>query len=402
MSQPLIFTLFGSTGDLAQKKIMPALYYLYLERRLPQQFHIIAFSRRAWSNADYHAFIKPFLKELPEANIKLDSFLEHVVYCEGQFHDETAYKSLAEKINVFKKDFHSAQTLFYFAVQPEFHESILNGLSAVGLLASPQAKIFVEKPFGNDAHSALELEKQFEKKVKANQVLHVDHYLAKEGLRDVIEKRKTHKELEAKLNHVHVASIHVRMFEKIGIEGRGDFYERIGALMDVGQNHLLQILATLLMDLDQKDENKARAKAIASLHIVGEPVLAQYEGYIDEPEVDPESQTETFFHIEAQSSLSQWRDVAITLEAGKAMAEKRADIVIHFKDKTTLTFDIQKSLTGRDAYDILIEEAMLDQHGYFASIDEIVAAWHFLEPILKKRATLLLQKYPKGTNGPLQ
>jgi glucose-6-phosphate 1-dehydrogenase len=272
-------------------------------------------------------------------------------------------------------------------------------LGKTKLLESKNAHVLVEKPFGSDAASAEELEKMFEQYIKGKQLLRVDHYLAKEGLQNMIAQRTENKELEAKLNAHFVEKIEARIFEKIGIEGRGEFYEKIGALKDVGQNHLLQMLASALMVLEDND-NKARAHALASLTLVGEPILGQYEGYTGETDVAKDSATETYFKIELESSMQQWQGVAITIEAGKAMRDKKAEVVVHFKDGTQHVFDIQHSPSGKDAYELLIEEALLGDKESFASFPEIIAAWKLLEPVFKKRDSNLIKKYTKGTNGP--
>jgi glucose-6-phosphate 1-dehydrogenase len=397
MNTPFMFILFGSTGDLAQKKIMPALFKLYAEGQIGDGFTIVAFSRRPWNDQQYRDFIKPALEKARNIDqSKLTTFLEHVVYSEGHFTEPEAYQKLEAKITEYTKPV----KLFYLSVQPEFYQDILTGLSQTQLLKDPQTKIMVEKPFGHDATSATALEKEFEKVITPEQLLRVDHYLAKEGLEKLIQERKTNSEFENMLNAEHVQSIHARMLETIGIEGRGEFYERIGAIVDVGQNHVMEMLATIMMDLD-KDKNTARTEVLNSLTFTGTPILGQYDRYKDEEEVDANSNIETYFKLTFTSSLPRWKGVTLIIEGGKAMAEKKSDITVLKHDGSQIVFDIDSKLAGRDAYEILIEEALNNNDDYFVSLSEVVAAWNALDPVLKSRATLLVKPYPKNSNGPM-
>jgi glucose-6-phosphate 1-dehydrogenase len=399
MARTLIFTLFGATGDLAQKKIMPALLALYTHGRLSEQFFIIAFSRRAWTDQEFRDYIRPYLEKLSDEHT-LSKFLRHVIYSEGQFTEKQAYETLATRIRDIEKEAalqkNSTHNLFYFAVRPEFYIPILSRLHDSGLVKDISSKILVEKPFGSDEISARDLESQFEQKISCEQLLHVDHYLAKEGLLKIIETRKENHELEKQLSHISVQKIHVRIWEKIGIEGRGELYETLGAIRDVGQNHVLQMLATLMMDITQ-DENSSRTDVINSLSVVGEAIFGQYDGYLEEKNVKSRSKTETFFRLTLKNSLERWKNVEIVIEAGKAMPVRVADVTIVFKNGSKHVFDVQQSLSGRDAYEILIEEAMLGNDDYFASFEEIIAAWKLLDPVISRLATDEVTQYPKGT-----
>ena len=382
MQNRFIFVLFGSTGDLAQKKIIPALFKLYREGRLAQQFSIIAFSRRDWTDENYYSFIEPVLSQLGSQEERI-GFLRHIRYARGHFREGASFDHLKTKLDQEQKSFGGAQLFFYFSVQPEFFENILNSLSASGLLSDQSSQILVEKPFGHDESSARELLHQFLKKINLDQLLLVDHYLAKEGLQHLIKLRKENPVLEQKFNNNWVTEIKAQIFETIGIEGRGEFYERIGALMDVGQNHLMEMLATLLMDITNLDQHTARADAIRSLNIMGQPILAQYHGYIEEPEVAQDSHVETYFKITLESNIEKWKGVSIILEAGKALAEKKAALSISFHTGQDFIADIQSTFHHRDAYEILIEKAIEGNKEYFVSIEEVLASWHVLSPILE-------------------
>ncbi len=401
MKETVIFVLFGATGDLAQRKIVPALYNLFRINNSIFDLKVVAFSRRPWDDDGYRNFILPVIDSLSGNEGMKKKFLEKVAYVSGNFDDATAYDSLRKAVESATSSTEKVRILYYLAVQPEFYSKIINGLHLVDLLSQSNARILVEKPFGHDLVSAEALEKEFEKKIKPEQLFRIDHYLAKDGLREMLRVKRTDKAFESKLNNKNIKSINVRMFEKIGIEGRGDFYEKIGALRDVGQNHVLQMLATLLMNPEPKDENVERAKVLRSLVVTGEPIFGQYVGYTKETDVDPNSKVETYFKIEAESNDPKLKGVPIILESGKAMSERKAEVEVNFIDGTKRIFDIQKQTSSGDAYEVLIEQAALDNRYYFASTAEIDASWRFLLPVFKKRAIVEPQKYHVGTNGPL-
>ncbi len=371
MSSPLVFTLFGSTGDLAQKKIKPALLALYERNLLPKDFAIIAFSRRPWTHDDYRKFISPAPKD----------FLERVIHVSGTFDNADSYALLKNEIESLEERFGQAQKLFYCAVQPELQEQIIKGLGPTGLLKETNSRVLVEKPFGYDEASAKTLEKHFEKNISANQLLRVDHYFAKEGLRALVIERKAKPDFEKSLNSENVASVEIKILEKGGVAGRGPFYDRVGALRDCGQSHILEMLATLLMDISAASENSARTEALKKLELFGQPIFAQYEGYLQEKGVAPDSNTETYFKFELQSQDKRWVGVPFILESGKMQASAKSEIIINFKNGGARTFNIQDSPSGRHAYEILLAEAILGDQAYFSSREEIFAAWRIIDPI---------------------
>jgi glucose-6-phosphate 1-dehydrogenase len=400
MDKPFIFTLFGSTGDLAQKKIVPALFNLFKKGQFKAPFSIVAFSRRHWNDEEYRAFIRPYLTKHTTKSVEhIDAFLEHIVYAEGHFTEQHSFKKLKQTLDQEEKNVGKAQQLFYFSVQPSFYTDIIKGLDSADIF-NDRTKVLIEKPFGTDVPSAEELEKLLVHHLHDSQIYRVDHYLAKGGFEALLEARKTDHSLEAKLNNKHISKIIARIRESIGIEGRGEFYDATGALIDVGQNHLLEMLAAGLMDIEDPDQNKARADVIASLTLKGEPVFGQYEGYREEEGVSPQSKTETYFMLQAESSLPRWKGVPIILEAGKALKEKAVDVMM-IPDTGNPLIAPMNIKRDKDDYEIVIEEALLGNKGYFASLKEIIAAWKFLAPVFKKRATLEVKIYPPQSNGPL-
>ncbi len=380
-SLPITYVLFGATGDLAGRKIMPALASLFIAEKLPAGSSIIASSRRPWDTDEYHRFITPTLSHFSPSEI--ESFLSQVTYQTVIFNDKESYKQLAQKIG-------EKESFYHLAVQPEFYASIAQGLSEAGLGGT----LLIEKPFGHDLTSAQQLEKELETYFPAKNIWRIDHYLGKTGLKQLEDQRQTNQELEEKIEQGDLESVHVELIEKIDIGDRGEFYDTVGALRDVGQNHLLEMLAVCLAPLPITPTS--RTELIASLKIPTKEHISrgQYEGYGNHPDIAPTSQTETYFKIMTESQLPRLANIPIILESGKAFAEKKSAITLNFKDKSTLIFDLENP-TQPEAYQTIIEAALGKKENYFVSLEEVLAAWKFITPILTLLPTLPLHSYPK-------
>jgi glucose-6-phosphate 1-dehydrogenase len=417
---PFIFILFGATGDLAQKKIVPALLDLYSSGEWGEVFkksRIVAFSRRAWSDEEYHSFIRPSLdKKYPPEAIK--DFLGRVSYAQGTFSDEASYAALKKMIAGFEGGAAAPlQRLYYLAIQPSFYTEVFNGLAKAGLNqknGDVSPRIIIEKPFGRDTDSAEELNGALDSAFPEDDVYRIDHYLGKAGLDEFLQRRETDSGFESRLNGKEVESISIRMLEDIDIQGRGDFYDETGTLRDVGQNHLLEMLAITIMDLPRKGPNgedpgpeqfqNARAAAIETLSPItdlGKMIRGQYEGYRSEDEVDVDSNTETYFKIETVLAGERWQGTKVLFEAGKALSEKASDITILFKDGSTVIIDVQKpiALANREAYETLIEKALEGDRELFVSIEEVRAEWRFITPIWESLEDIPLKIYKKGASA---
>ncbi len=388
--EPITLVLFGATGDLARRKIVPALLSFFARDAWGADARVVAFSRRPWSDNEYRAFIKPSLSSFPPAVV--EGFLEHVSYAQGTFDDAAAFAALKEKIG-------SSDAVYHLAVQPEFHLSIVEQLGKAGLAG----KILIEKPFGHDFASAQSLDLDIEKHFSPEHIFYIDHYLGKEGLEAVLKARREDGEFERSLAKERVARITCRIEEALDIQGRGEFYDATGALMDVGQSHALQMLAMALMDLPAQDRDVPGARAAALEALVPDASVAavrgQYAGYLEEEEVAQDSQTETYFKIGAASRASRWQGVPLVLEAGKALSRKKTEIDIQYRDGTRRTFDIEVP-RARDAYEALIEAAMAGDRSRFVCIEEILASWTFAEAVAERLKETPLRTYQKGSDGP--
>jgi glucose-6-phosphate 1-dehydrogenase len=451
---PTIFVILGITGDLASRKLIPALLALYSKKMLPPRFAIIGFSRRQFSREDFREFIREKMHVKPgqfkEEDIK--HFLDHVTYEQGLFDDPAAYSGLLQRLkNIDDRWGQCSNKLFHLSVPPNLYEGILRHIASSGLSVpcaddTGWTRILIEKPFGSDIHTAKALDKLLAELFREEQIFRIDHYLAKEALQNILAFRFANSMFEPLWNRKFVDKVHIKLFEKNGLEGRGAYYDPLGALKDVGQNHILQILALIAMNgpktFTADEVRRERAKVLERLAPVrpkdfGTDVIkGQYAGYLGEPGVAPGSHTETYFRIRAKINSLRWKGVSFYLESGKAMAESKAEIDIYFKNKedvekqNILTFNIQpeegikiRFFVKRPGYDFSIEpktlkfkyadvtsfpaltndyerllhDAFAGDQTLFASTNEIMASWKFVTPILEKWGNLPLISYEKGT-----
>jgi len=450
---PTIFVIFGITGDLASRKLLPALLTLYSKKLLPPRFSVVGFSRRSFTREEFREFIRGKMKILPgefkEEDVK--HFLDHLSYEQGMFDDPRAYSRLADRLK--STDDRWAQCsnkLFHLSVPPDLYEGILNHIASSGL-SLPCAdetgwtRVLIEKPFGSDITTAKALDKLLGNLFKEEQIFRIDHYLAKEALQNILAFRFANSIFEPLWNKEHIDRIHIKLFEKGAMEGRGAFYDPIGALKDVGQNHMLQMLALVTMDKPRSFESgpvrKERAKVLSKLKIITRRTLSsvavkgQYNGYISEAGVSPVSETETYFRIKVAIDTARWKGVPLYLESGKAFTESKAEIDVYFKTSSKedsaniLTFRIQpdegikirfyvktpgygfniepKTLKFKyadvssfapipDDYERLIHDAIVGDQTLFASTEEIMSSWKFITSLLEGWKELPLIRYERG------
>ncbi len=453
---PTIFIIFGITGDLSGRKLLPSLLNLYVKKQLPAKFAIVGFSRRSFTREEFREYIRSHMKVKPgeyrEEEIK--HFLDHMYYEQGMFDDARSYASLAGRLKILDDNFHQCSNkLFHLAVAPTFYETILTHLSNSGLTVpcggnEGWTRVLVEKPFGNDIETARALDKKLADLFDETQIFRIDHYLAKEALQNIMAFRFTNSLFEPLWKKEHIDAVHIKLFEKIAIEGRGSFYDDVGALKDVGQNHILQMLAVIAMEqpktLDAVSIRKERAKVLGQLtpitakNIRDVGIRGQYEGYVNENGVRRNSQTETYFRLETYVNSPRWKKVPFYLESGKSLAENKSEIDVYFKNEkdpekqNILTFRIQpdegikirfwvktpgfdmkvepKTLKFKyadfaslqllpDAYERVLFDAIMGDQTLFTSTDEVLAAWKFITPIVGAWSKVPLTIYKKGAQS---
>lgn len=434
---PTILVVLGATGDLARRKLIPALWELFQAQQLPELLQIMGFAKDRLTDEKFQEFVK---EVVPGAS---DDFVKRFTYQSGRFEDRVAYQQLGERMGRVDNEWHlCANKLFYIAASPMHYKTILQNLAESGLTepCSPEegwTRVILEKPFGNDLTTAQELDAMLGKLFREEQVYRVDHYLGKDTVRNLLAFRFSNSFLEPVWDARGIESISINMFEKDGVEERGAFYDGIGALRDVGQNHLLQMLAIITMEnpgsFDAVSIRRERAHVLEGLEakdrqdVVRQTQRAQYEGYKKIAGVEKNSDTETYFKIETYLKSARWSGVPMYLEAGKRMEEDVVEIVVKFRhhtpclcppgehyknelkyrvqpqegittsfwvkrpgadmvlEKQDFAFDYSKAYEGEfvDAYTKLLLDMFRGDQTLFVSTDEILAEWKFVDPILE-------------------
>lgn len=328
--------IFGATGDLSQSKLIPSLFSLFKQQKLPQDFFIIGFSRRNLSDEEFRQYFND-VHHLSEGR----EFLKHLSYQQGDFTQEKGYLKLIQKLNGIDKKIGACVTrFFYLATPPEHYKVILNFLHSTKLYlgcgheGSKWTRIIIEKPFGKDLESARKLDKRLSEIFEEKQIFRVDHYLGKETVQNIITFRFANGIFEPVWNKNFIDHVQITFAEKEGIKGRAKFFDGVGTLRDVGQNHLMQLLASVAMEqprsFTKEDLRSARAKVIESLKLGGEVIRGQYKSYRKEKDVDKNSKTETFLATKLFVNTPRFENVPFYLRAGKKMEKDVVEISIVF------------------------------------------------------------------------
>jgi glucose-6-phosphate 1-dehydrogenase len=361
---PTVLVIFGATGDLAHRKLLPALYNLAHEGALPERFELIGVARRDQPHEDFRAMaresIDRFSRRKPDPDV-LAGLISDMRYVPGAFDDDAVYSGLDRTLREF--DEQAGQELsrvFYLSTAPQFFPVICEKLGAAGLTRSDGAptRIVIEKPFGYDLESARRLNAEVLDTFDESQVFRIDHYLGKETVQNLMALRFANALFEPVWNRNYVDNVQITAAEDVGIGGRAGYYESAGALRDLVQNHMLQLLALLTMEpptaftADRvRDEKLKVLEAIVppSVDEVGSmAVRAQYAagvsggvqvpGYLDEEGVAPDSRTETYAALRLNVSNWRWAGVPIYLRTGKRLARKLTEIAVTLKPVPHLAF----------------------------------------------------------------
>jgi glucose-6-phosphate 1-dehydrogenase len=331
---PAIVVIIGVTGDLAKRKLLPAIDQLARAGVLPAQFRVVGITRRA----DVHPeSLTNGIADTAYINDHLSLFTMDLA-----MGDE--YMRLANYLNDIENAFGTpAQRLFYLSIPPQVSWPIIEFLGLSGLATVADTKLLLEKPFGTNLETATELDRHITGHFKPHQVYRIDHYLAKEMAQNLIAFREENMLYRRTWNADFIDRVEIIASEKIGIEGRGNFYEQTGALRDLIQSHLLQLAALTLMDIPQDGDLGSipgrRLKALRHLSIPGDIAIAdvakrgQYNGYRDEAN-SPKSGIETFASITLRSSDKRWHGVPIVISTGKALQEKNTEIRLVYKNES--------------------------------------------------------------------
>ncbi|MBD3273343.1 glucose-6-phosphate dehydrogenase [Candidatus Dependentiae bacterium] len=448
------FIILGATGDLSKRKLIPAIYKLIKHKKI-DRFALIGASIK---KTDIKTILENSKKFISNSEEKIWKKLENYSY----FFELDFYKS--EKYQEFKKFIKEIEKrhklkgnkIFYLATLPEHFKEITKNLYENKIVTKydhknnckdcnhPWSRIVYEKPFGHDLKSAKEINKCIRKLFHEKQIYRIDHYLGKELVSNIALVRFTNRIFEPLWNNKHIDSIQIILSEKIGIEGRGKFYDKYGAIKDVVQNHMLQILSLIAMEQPKKLEAKyirdVKAKILKKL-IFKNAILGQYKGYTEEKNVNPKSKTETFAALKLEINNKRWKGVPFYLKTGKNLDKKETSVHIKFKmvkclltqgcpsDSNYLTIKITPSngfyleLNSKEpqtnnlipvemnfchsclfgpntpeAYENLLFDVIKGDQSTFVRSDEIEYSWKLIDSIKKNKYKIY--KYEKGSKGP--
>ncbi|MBS3904428.1 MAG: glucose-6-phosphate dehydrogenase [Simkania sp.] len=371
LSDPCIIVIFGATGDLTARKLVPALYNLAREGQLSSQFACIGFARKPKSNEDFRAEMKKAVGDFSRVKPLDESFWQHfeqqIFYHISEFHDDEGYsklKKVLEEIDVRLGT--RGNRVFYLSTQPSFFTLIAEKLHKAGLIYDESqvkdkwSRVIIEKPFGHDLTSALALQHELLQYMKENQIYRIDHYLGKETVQNILVFRFANSLFESLWNNRYIDHVQITVAEDLGIGGRGKYFEEAGLLRDMLQNHTMQLLSLISMEppvsLDANAVRDEKVKVLQALRPFGPKELesccvrGQYgSGFIDgdtvlgyrqEKDVNPKSCVETFIALKLYIDNWRWDGVPFYLRSGKRLPKKSSEIAIVFKDPPGVLFQL--------------------------------------------------------------
>ncbi len=436
--------LFGATGDLARKKIFPAVYLMTVDDRCGVP--IIGVASSEWDDEALRQRAQESITEHCEPPVDETAWKEmasRLTYVSGDYREASTFARLAEKLKGFERP------LYYLAIPPTMFDDVVQGLADAGLTGK-DARVVVEKPFGRDLQSAAELNEVLHRVFPEESIFRIDHFLGKESVQDLLVFRFANSMLEPLWNRNYITSVQVTMAEDFGVQGRGRFYESVGALRDVFENHLLQVVALLGMEPPvAADEDALASEKVRLFRQIraldpAKVVRGQYRGYNDEPGVEPGSDVETFVAVQLEIESWRWAGVPWLVRTGKYLPVTATEAVVTFAAPPRLLFSKLGSARpqpnrlrfrlGRDdgvtlqlqakkpgdemvsrpvdlevsydtlfphrqeAYQRLLEDAMEGDHLRFGRADGIEEQWRIVTPVLDDPPAVEL--YRKGTWGP--
>ena len=447
--KPFVMVIFGASGDLTKRKLMPALYSLFKDNRLPKEFSILGVGRTVYSDSQYRSYIldeiKKFIKEEDQNETWIDAFISHLYYLSIDPAIESEYGLLSCRLEELGGEERPDNVLFYLATPPSLYGVIPLHLKK-WKLNTKNSRIIVEKPFGYDLESAQKLNKIYSSVFEERQIYRIDHFLGKETAQNLLAFRFANGIFEPLWNRKYIDYVEVTAVENLGIESRGGFYETAGALRDMVQNHLIQLVALTAMEppavFNADNFRNEVVKVYESLTPLNEVdlnehiVRGQYtasnskKGYREEKGVNPESRTETYIAMKLGISNWRWSGVPFYIRTCKQMPTKVTEIVVHFKEtphqvfhsadgnehpmanklilrlqpnegivlkfgmkmpgpgfeikQVTMDFSYDKlgGVPSGDAYARLIEDCILGDATLFTRSDAVEASWKFFDPVL--------------------
>ena len=463
-----ILVIFGASGDLTRRKLLPAIYNLAESQHLPERFAIVGVARPAIDAAAYREQMRERVRDAegePLEAAKWQPISERLQYISGEFNDPALYETLRQTLEGAASRYGIARNyLFYFAIPPDLFAVVARQLAAAGLTSENQGwrRVIVEKPFGRDLASARALNAELASALRESQIYRIDHYLGKETVQNILAFRFANGIFEPIWNRRYVDHVQMTVAEEVGVEGRGAYYDATGALRDMVQNHMFQLLTLVAMEppisFQAEDVRNEKVKVLHAVQpltpedVRHHVVRAHYEGYTREPNVAPDSRAETFSAMRLFIDNWRWADVPFYLRTGKKMPRRSTELAVEFKrapfmlfrqtpvdcmnpnvlvlriqpdEGISLAFDAKvpgplerlatvtmdfsyteyfkaEPTTG---YETLLFDAMTGDQTLFHRMDIVEAGWRIVEPVLRvweSDRTSPLLSYPAGSNGPAE
>jgi glucose-6-phosphate 1-dehydrogenase len=456
--------IFGASGDLTSRKLIPSLFSLFRKKRLPENTRIVGFSRSPFSHDEWRAKLAETTEEFSKREwdaAAWKQFAPSIFYHAGDIGHADDFKTLAKQLDELEKGGQETR-IYYLATAPQFYEPAVARLGASGLSDETKGprRVVIEKPFGTDLASAKRLNEAVHRAFAEDQVYRIDHYLGKETVQNMLVLRFANTIFEPVWNRNYVDHVQITVAEEVAVGRRGDYYDTAGVMRDMFQNHLLQLLMVTAMEAPVKyqadqvrDEKVKVLEAIRPLsadEVCRDTIRGQYRGYTDEPGVKPNSQTATFAAIKLAVDNWRWQGVPFYLRSGKLMSCRTTQIVIQFREPPTmlfnsgsrgicqanrlviqvqpaegielhfqtkvpdqgmkmrmtdLDFSFQRAFAGvmPEAYERLLLDVLSGDASLFARADEVEQAWNIIDPILKawqERNSPRLQIYEPEFWGP--
>jgi glucose-6-phosphate 1-dehydrogenase len=462
-NQKALFIIFGGTGDLAYRKLYPALYNLYKKNYLNQNFAVIGTARREWSDAYYQEVVTNAIDSIKASDEDAKEFASHFRYQSHNVKDSNHYHTLLDLADELDTEYDiEGNRVFYLSMSPRFFGTITSHLQQEQLVTKNGFnRVIIEKPFGTKYENSNDLNNEILESFDEEQIYRIDHYLGKEMVQAIIALRFGNPIFKHLWQREFISNIQVTLAEDIGVEDRGAYYEQSGALRDMGQNHILQIVSLLFMDEPKAYESdeitKEKVEALKHLKLLDNSnvrekfVRGQYDisphapdihSYISENEVSKDSVVETFIAGKIESQSEKWKDVPLYVRTGKRMKAKSTRIDIVFKTEDTplfeadelsdnvltihigpdegLTLELNSKQVGHaiaadpiqlnyevdaelpDDYEKLLLDALEGDKTSFVHWDEVAQSWKYIDAIRDAWETdpSDLAKYPVNTNGP--
>lgn len=448
-TDPTLLVIFGATGDLAQRKLYPALFNLYRKNLLDSHFAVIGTARRPWTDDYYRQIILKSIDPEDQFKKQAESFTDHFFYQSHNVQDTENYRLLKKKMAQVSQAFQTGNNqLFYLSISPEFFQVVTEHLKSEHLLSEDgYNRVMIEKPFGSNLKNSTQLNEAILTSFSEEEIYRIDHYLGKEMTQSILSLRENNPLIESIWHHKAIDNIQITLAEDMTVQSRGYYYDHTGALRDMFQNHILQLMSLLLMNLPASNDTKAlideKNRALQSVkldsdNLANQFVRGQYEfikkgapnfHYRDEHEVSPHSFTETFVAGYLFSKSKRWKNTPIYFRTGKALNKKETRIDLVFKKDRSLPANILRiadnhplwsvkvnnqnqhwmaqlsSPSSTDYlgdYETLIYEALRGIKRHFVHWSELKTSWQIVDQIRYcwQNSDLPLHDYLAGSPGP--